>query len=61
MEQRAWVLNKVNGNKINEAPIGVLKAAGSTGNQISGNSFFNTPMPVVDPPPPLGIGPRPFR
>ena len=53
--------NKVNGNKINEAPVGILKAAGSVGNLISGNSFVNTTTQVVDPPPPLGIGPRPFR
>jgi nitrous oxidase accessory protein NosD len=53
--------NRIQGNKINETPVGVLKAAGSTGNMISGNSFVNTPTPVVDPPPPLGIGPRPFR
>jgi nitrous oxidase accessory protein NosD len=42
--------NSVTGNLINEAPIGVLKAAGSTGDTISGNRFFNTPVPVQDPP-----------
>jgi hypothetical protein len=42
--------NSVTGNLINEAPIGVLKAAGSTGDTISGNRFFNAPVPVQDPP-----------
>jgi len=42
--------NSVTGNLINEAPIGVLKAAGSTGNIISGNRSFNTPVSVQDPP-----------
>ena len=41
--------NIVTENRINEAPIGVLKASGSVGNTISGNQFFNTPVPVQDP------------
>jgi hypothetical protein len=36
-------------NQINEAPVGVLKMSGSLGNTISGNRFFNTPIPVQDP------------
>jgi len=53
--------NKINSNKINEAPIGVLKATGSTGTSIAGNHFVNTPIPIQDPPPPQGLGPRPVR
>jgi nitrous oxidase accessory protein NosD len=41
--------NIVTENQINEAPIGVLKVTGSTGNTISKNQFFNTPVPVQDP------------
>jgi nitrous oxidase accessory protein NosD len=42
--------NSVTENLINEAPIGVLKASGSTGDTVSRNRFFNTPVPVKDPP-----------
>jgi parallel beta-helix repeat protein len=41
--------NFVTDNQINEAPVGVLKMSGSLGNTISGNRFFNTPVPVQDP------------
>lgn len=41
--------NTVTKNQVNEAPIGVLKVSGSVGNTISGNRFFNTPVPVQDP------------
>lgn len=53
--------NKIHSNRINEAPIGVLKATGSIGTQIAGNHFVNTPVPIQDPPPPQGLGPRPVR
>ncbi len=53
--------NKITGNKINEASIGVLKAAGSVGNIIDGNRFVNTPTPVMDPPRPPEGQPTPFR
>jgi hypothetical protein len=43
--------NEIERNRINEAPIGVLKISGSLGNDISDNSFFNTPTPVMDPAP----------
>lgn len=46
--------NEVTENRINEAPIGVLKTSTSSGNTISGNVFFNTPIPVKDPPPSRG-------
>lgn len=54
--------NKVTGNKINEAPIGVWKFGG-TGNVIEGNQFVNTPVPVLDPPPPPAPGgiPVPYQ
>ncbi|PYM14586.1 MAG: hypothetical protein DMD81_17510 [Candidatus Rokuibacteriota bacterium] len=38
--------NKIEGNRINEAPVGILKSG--SGNVIAGNQFFNTPTP--DPP-----------
>jgi parallel beta-helix repeat protein len=41
--------NIVTDNRINEAPIGVLKIAGSIGNTITGNHFFNTPVQIQDP------------
>jgi parallel beta-helix repeat protein len=54
--------NKVTGNKINEAPIGVWKFGG-TGNVIEGNQFVNTPVPILDPPPPPAPGgiPVPYQ
>jgi nitrous oxidase accessory protein NosD len=41
--------NKVQSNEITEAPIGILKLAGTVGNTHSGNSFFDTLIPVQDP------------
>jgi parallel beta-helix repeat protein len=41
--------NVVTDNLVTEAAIGVLKAAGSSGNIIRGNHFFNTPVQVQDP------------
>jgi parallel beta-helix repeat protein len=41
--------NVVTDNVITEAAIGVLKEAGSSGNVIRGNRFFNTPVAVQDP------------
>jgi hypothetical protein len=41
--------NFVTDNVITEAAIGILKEAGSSGNIIAGNRFFNTPVPVQDP------------
>jgi nitrous oxidase accessory protein NosD len=43
--------NKVQGNDITEAPIGILKLAGTAGNTHSGNSFFDTLILVQDPVP----------
>jgi hypothetical protein len=43
--------NKVQSNEIAEAPIGILKLSGTVGNTHSGNSFFDTPIPVQDPVP----------
>jgi nitrous oxidase accessory protein NosD len=43
--------NKVQANDITEAPIGILKPSGTTGNSQSGNSFFDTLTPVQDPAP----------
>src|SRR6202790_5000288 len=41
----------VQSNDITEAPIGILKFSGTVGNTHSGNSFFNTSIPVQDPVP----------
>jgi nitrous oxidase accessory protein NosD len=41
--------NQVENNDIIEAPIGVLKLSGTVGNSQSGNSFFDTLIPVQDP------------
>ena len=41
--------NVVTDNVITEAAVGILKASGSSGNIITGNRFFNTPVPVEDP------------
>jgi nitrous oxidase accessory protein NosD len=43
--------NKVQSNDITEAPIGILKLSGTVGNTHSGNSFFDTLIPVQDPVP----------
>jgi parallel beta-helix repeat protein len=42
--------NAVQRNQITDAPIGILKAAGSAGNVINGNDFFNVAIEVQDPP-----------
>ncbi len=42
--------NKVQGNTINEACAGVLLTTGETGNNISGNSFFNVLNTVLTSP-----------
>ncbi len=41
--------NDVEMNKINEAAFGVFKTAGSTGNIIANNDFFNATVKVQDP------------
>jgi nitrous oxidase accessory protein NosD len=41
--------NRVQSNEITEAPIGILKLSGTVGNVHSGNSFFDTLIPVQDP------------
>jgi len=50
--------NFVTENQINEAPVGVLKVSGSTGNTISRNHFFNTPVTVQDPAEPASLRSR---
>jgi nitrous oxidase accessory protein NosD len=42
--------NVVRQNVINESAIGVLKIAGSTGNTIANNTYFNSPVKLQDPP-----------
>jgi nitrous oxidase accessory protein NosD len=40
--------NDVNGNTINETPVGILESAPSSGNKFGGgNKFFNTGVDVV--------------
>jgi hypothetical protein len=41
--------NNVQSNDITEASVGVLKLSGTVGNSQSGNSFFDTLIPVQDP------------
>ncbi|MGC2389559.1 MAG: NosD domain-containing protein, partial [Candidatus Acidiferrum sp.] len=41
--------NSVVGNSISEAPIGILEAAGSNGNQFTANRFFNVGVKIQDP------------
>jgi len=41
--------NSVVRNSISEAPIGILEAMGSAGNQFAGNSFFNVSVTIQDP------------
>jgi nitrous oxidase accessory protein NosD len=43
--------NKVQNNDITEAPVGILKLSGTTGNTHPGNTFFDTLIPVQDPVP----------
>jgi len=43
--------NKVQNNDITEAPVGILKLAGTVGNTHSGNTFFDTLIPIQDPVP----------
>ena len=43
--------NKVQSNDITEAPIGILKLSSTVGNTHSGNSVFDTLIPVQDPVP----------
>ncbi len=43
--------NKAQSNEITEAPVGILKLSGTAGNTHSGNSFFDTLIPVQDPVP----------
>ncbi len=52
--------NDVEKIRINEAAFGVLKAAGSTGNTIANNDFFNAAVTVQDPPR-LGSKASPYR
>ena len=47
----SWTANNnvIEGNTITEAPIGILKVSGSTGNLIHNNLFFGVPIGVKDP------------
>lgn len=42
--------NAIVNNSITEAPVGILEAAGSTGNRFNGNSFFDVGVTIQDPP-----------
>jgi len=52
--------NLVSGNRIREAPVGIWKFAGSTGNVLANNRFSNTATPVLDPPG-VPLAASPFR
>jgi nitrous oxidase accessory protein NosD len=52
--------NVVRQNVINESAVGVLKIAGSTGNTIANNTFFNSPVKLQDPPA-GGVKASPYR
>jgi parallel beta-helix repeat protein len=51
--------NFIFGNRINEAPIGIWKLAGSSGNVLAGNRFSNTP--ILDPAAPAAPAVSLFR
>lgn len=53
--------NRIDNNEITDAAIGILKVAGSTGTQESGNTFFDTPIPVQDPAPGHAMGVQPVH
>lgn len=53
--------NKVQGSDITEAPIGVLKLSSTVGNTQSGNSFFDTLIPLQDPTPAHAVQVAPER
>jgi nitrous oxidase accessory protein NosD len=53
--------NRVTGNDITDAAIGVLKISGSTGSTIHNNTFFATLITVQDPAPTRPIGVSPVR
>jgi len=53
--------NKAQSNEITEAPVGILKLSGTVGNTHSGNSFFDTLIPVQDPVPPHIVHVAPQR
>jgi hypothetical protein len=42
--------NTVMGNLITEAPVGILEAAGSTGNSFAANTFYGVTVKIQDPP-----------
>jgi len=48
--------NVIEENSITDAPVGILKATGSTGNILSGNVYFNVAVRRVDPPIPSLAG-----
>ena len=52
--------NVVRLNVINESAVGVLKIAGSVGNFIANNTFFNSPIKLQDPAP-IGNKASPYR
>lgn len=52
--------NNVENNKINEAAFGVFETAGSGGNMIASDDFFNATVKVQDPPGP-GSKASPYR
>ena len=53
--------NRVQGNTIMEAGVGILKESGLTGNVFKGNSFFATAIPVQDPAPQTNVHVSPAR
>jgi parallel beta-helix repeat protein len=53
--------NLIFGNRINEAPIGIWKFAGSSGNAVAANQFSNTPTPFLDPAAPAAPAASAFR
>jgi nitrous oxidase accessory protein NosD len=51
----------IRNNEITDAPVGILKIAGSVGTERSGNRFFDTRIPVQDPAPPKNMSVSPSR
>ncbi len=53
--------NNVQGNELNDAPVGILKLSGTAGNTHSGNSYYATLIEVQDPLPMHSIHVGPVR
>jgi parallel beta-helix repeat protein len=53
--------NQISGNEVTEAPVGIFKVSGFSGNTLSNNNIFATLVPVLDPAPTKTIHAAPVR